>query len=149
MELMIICVLISVLSALAIPSWMNYLPKMRAKSAVRAAVSGLREARALSIAEKKRFGVYFDSNNKNFVLFADIINPGGGTYDTGDSVVTRTDFGSNVVLGSTSLAGATVVFDMIGAASQSGTVVFTTSDAQLSYTIDVLAATGRIKMIAG
>ena len=148
-ELMIICAIISVLSAMAIPSWLEYMPKLRAKTAVRAAVSALREARSLAITEKTRFGVYFDSNNKNFVLFADMVNPGSGTYDTGDSVVTRTDLGSNVTLGGTTLPGSTVVFDMNGSASQSGTVTFTTSDSQLSYTVDILAATGRIKMTAG
>jgi len=148
-ELMIICAIISVLSAMAIPSWLEYMPKLRAKTAVRAAVSALREARSLAITEKTRFGVYFDSNNKNFVLFADMVNAGAGTYDTGDSVVTRTDLGSNVALGSTTLPGSTVVFDMNGSASQSGTVTFTTSDSQLSYTVDILAATGRIKMTAG
>ena len=148
-ELMIICAIISVLSALAIPSWLAYMPKLRAKTAVRAAVSTLREARSLAITEKKQFGVYFDSNNKNFLLFADLVNPGDGTYDTGDSLLTTTAFGSDVALGGSTLTGSTVVFDMNGAASQSGTVTFTTTDAQLRYVVDILAATGRIKMTAG
>ncbi len=149
MELMIICVIISVLSAMAIPSWMNYMPKIRAKAAVRAAISSLRQARSQAITEKKRFGVFFDATNKNFVLFADNANPGNGTYETGDSVITTTALGSNNVLESTTLTGSAVVFDMNGAASQSGTVTFSSYDAQLSYVIDILAATGRVKMTAG
>ncbi len=149
MELMIICVIISVLSAMAVPTWLDYMPKLRTKTAVRSAVSTLREARSQSISEKRRFGVYFDANGKNFVLFVDKVNPGNGTYDTGDSLVTRTEFGSNAVMESTTLTGSTVVFDMGGSASQSGTVTFTTSDAAIRYVVDVLAATGRIKMTAG
>lgn len=149
MELMIICVIISLLSAMAVPTWMEYMPKLRTKTAVRAAVSTLREARSQSISEKRRLGVYFDASGKNFIYFVDKVNPGGGTYDTGDSLVSRTEFGSNAIIESTTLAGSTVVFDMSGAASQSGTVTFTTSDAQLRYVVDILAATGRIKMTAG
>jgi Tfp pilus assembly protein FimT len=145
MELMTICVLISILSALAIPSWMKYLPKMRTQAALRSVVATLRQARSQSISEKKRYGVFFDASNKRFVLFLDTFNPGGGTYDSGDSTVISTAFGQSVAFGSTTLTGSTVVFDMNGAASQSGTVTITTSDASRSYTIDILAATGRIK----
>jgi len=144
-ELMTICVLISLLSALAIPSWMNYLPKLRTQSAVRAVVATLRQARSQSICEKKCYGIFFDVSNKNFVLFLDKVNPGGGVHDTGDSTVTSTPFGQSVAFGSTTLTGSTVVFDMNGAASQSGTVTLTTSDGTRSYTIDILAATGRVK----
>ncbi len=145
-ELVIVGVIISVVSAMAIPSWLDYMPKMRAKAAVRDAVSALREARSLAVTEKKLYGVFFDITNGQFILFEDRANPGLGTYETGDSLVTTTRLNSDIQLGYSTFANNAVVFDMNGAASTSGNVTFTASHSQQIYTVDVLAATGRVKM---
>jgi Tfp pilus assembly protein FimT len=148
-ELTIIAVVISVLAAMAVPSWLEYLPQLRTKAAVREAVSSLREARSLAIAQKVPYGVYFDVANGTCCLFANTVDPANPFYTDADSVVTDEKIGGGVHMGYTTFSNDCVVFDPNGAASGSGAIVMNSENYQSMYTISVLQATGRVKLHDG
>ena len=149
MELMIIAVIIGVLSAMAVPRWLQYIPQLRTKAAVRDAVSTLREARSLAISQKTDFGVHFDVYDGNYTLFANTADPGEALFSEEDSVISRSPVGLEVQMNYTTFPENCVVFDPNGAASGSGTITVNSGDYQTMYTIEVLQATGRVKLHEG
>lgn len=148
-ELMIICVLIGVLAAMAVPRWLDYIPQLRTKAAVRSAVSALREARSLAISRKVDYGVYFDVYDNKFALFANTADPANQSFSEDDSVITRNDVGLDVHMNYTTFTDNCVVFDPNGSASSTGTVMLNSNHDQSMYTIEVLQATGRVKLHEG
>ena len=148
-ELTIVAVLVGVLAAMAVPRWLEYLPQLRTKAAVRDAVSTLREARSLAISRKVDYGVYFDVYDGNYTLFANTNDPANPVFSDQDSVISRSDIGLDVHMNYTSFPNNCVVFDPNGAASETGTVMVNSNNYQSSYTIEVLQATGRVKLHEG
>jgi Tfp pilus assembly protein FimT len=149
LELMVIAVMIGVLSAMAIPRWLEYIPQLRTKAAVRDAISTLREARSLAISQKTDYGVYFDVYDGNCTLFANTSDPTQATFSEEDSLISRKDIGLEVHMNYTTFPDNCVVFDPNGAASGSGTVTVNSANYQTMYTIEVLQATGRVKLHEG
>ena len=148
-ELTIIGVIISVLAAMAVPRWLEYLPQLRTKTAVRDAISTLREARSLAISRKVDYGVYFDVYDINYTLFANTSDPNEPTFSEDDSVLTRDDIGLEVHMNYTTFMDNCGVFDPNGAASSTGTVMVNSGNYQTMFTIEVLQATGRVKLHDG
>lgn len=148
-ELTIIAVLIGVLALMAVPRWLEYIPQLRTKTAVREAVSKLREARSLAVAQKVPFGVHFDCSEGRYVVFANTCDPANPVFSDADSVLTRNDLGLDVCLNYTSFHDNSVVFDPSGAASSTGTVLLNSGDYQSMFTIEVVRATGRVKLHRG
>jgi len=148
-ELTIVAVLVGVLAAMAVPKWLEYLPQMRTKTAVRDTISTLREARSLAISRKTDYGVYFDVYDGNYTLFANTADPANQAFSDEDSVITRNDVGLEVHMNYTSFPNNCVVFDPNGAASGTGTVMVNSGNYQSMYTIEVLQATGRVKLHEG
>lgn len=148
-EMTIIAVVVSILAAMTVPRWLEYLPQLRTKAAVREAVSTLREARSLAIAQKVPYGVYFDVYEGNCTLFANTVDPGEPLFSDLDSVLTKKAMESDVHMGYTTFPDNCVVFDPSGAASSSGTLTMNSRNYQSVYTVEVLQATGRVKLYEG
>ena len=148
-EMTVIAVLVSVLAALAVPRWLTYIPQLRTKAAVRDVVSTLRTARSLAISQKIPYGVFFDVDAGEYVLFCDTDSPGDNKYSVSDSVITSKPVGTDVGMGYTTFTDNAVVFDASGEASMSGTVLFSTGDYTRMFTVEVLAGTGKVKMVDG
>ena len=148
-ELTIIAVIIGVLSAMAVPRWLEYLPQLRTKAAARETVSTLREARSLAISQKVTYGVYFDVYDGNCTLFANTTDPAEATFSEGDSVITKNAVGLAVRMNYTTFPDNCVIFDPNGSASGSGTVNVNSENYQTMYTIEILQATGRVKLHEG
>jgi prepilin-type N-terminal cleavage/methylation domain-containing protein len=146
MELIIVAVIIGLMSALAVPSFLNYTTKLEAKSTARDIISALRMARSKAISERVQYGVFFDSPNHQYILFKDKGNP--AQYDSGtDSVVSQVAMEPDVNYGSNSFTNTVVVFSTAGSASSSGNLkIYSTSAGSDTLYINVLASTGRIKM---
>lgn len=151
LELLIITVIIGITAALAVPEFDQAMDRLRLKSAGRDIVSYMRLARSHAVSQRDQFGIYFDPNSREFVLFKDLANPSAFTYDVGsDSDMVTQTLPSHVNFGSTSFPNFAVIFRPDGSASSSGTVqLYSEEDYYGSYTVDVLSSTGRVKLIAG
>jgi prepilin-type N-terminal cleavage/methylation domain-containing protein len=146
-ELMIVAVAIGIFSAIAIPRFGKVMTKLKLKSAARDVTSTLRLARSNSVSQKKPFGVYFDVENEQYVLFEDKVNLSSYTYDTGDSVIKKVTLPENIDFGYASFNSATVVFQPNGSASSSGMIDVWSYDVYDYLWVDVLASTGRVKLV--
>ena len=145
MELMIVAVIVGVMSALAVPSFLNYTTKLEAKSTARDIVSTLRAARSKAISERVKYGVFFDAGNKRYTFFKE--KTGNEQYDAGgDSLISQIVLEPDVNYGANSFTNTTVVFKTDGGASSSGDMQILPGSGGFTYNINVLASTGRVKL---
>jgi len=151
LEMMIIAVIIGITSTLAIPRFGQVMEKLRLKTAGRDIVSSLRLARSNAVSQRDQFGVYFDLNSNQYVLFKDLANPGSFTYDAGsDSDMVTKTLPARVNFGHDSFSNSVVIFRPTGSASGSGSIgLYSSGGYYGSLTIDVLSSTGRVKLISG
>ncbi|HUU47123.1 MAG TPA: GspH/FimT family pseudopilin [Acidobacteriota bacterium] len=147
-EMVIVSVIIGIVAAMAAPTWLEVLPRIRAKSEVRAMLSSLREARSLAISTRVPHGVNFDYATNEFTLFADVDNPALQSFSAGDSILTHSELDHGVSICYDTFAG-TVIFQADGSATNSGQVCISTEDYMFYYTIDILASTGRVRADEG
>lgn len=147
MELVIVAVLIGILAALAVPLFGRTIPRLKSHAEARGILNTIRIARSRAIAENTQYGVYLDTNARNYILFKDKVNLSLMTYETGDSVVAApVILDSRVVYTGVNFNNNCVVMLATGAASQSGTVAINNTTGDAPYTISVLAATGKTKI---
>jgi Tfp pilus assembly protein FimT len=148
MEMMIIIVVIGVLAAMAVPSFLTMMPRLKLKSDARTMINYLRTARSRAIAENNQYGIYFDANNSRLILFKDTNDPTGATYNAGqDSVIdSSATLNNGVAFGAVSFTNNSVVFFSSGAAAESGSLILSHCDVARYYTVNVLASTGKVAM---
>ena len=146
-ELMIVVVIIGVISAMAIPRFGRIMDSLKLKTSGREIISALRLARSYAVTQKSQFGVYFDPEINQYVLFKDKSNPGSLTYDTNDSAMQSQTLPANVDFSYTSFSNNVVIFSSNGSASSTGSVDLWSEDYYDHITVDVLASTGRVKMV--
>jgi prepilin-type N-terminal cleavage/methylation domain-containing protein len=148
MEMMIILVIVGVLASMAVPGFMTMMPRMRLKSDARNNINYLRRARAKSVAENSQYGIYFDSGDRKFILFKDTYEPENTAYDDGqDSIIeTSNVMYSGVNYGTSTFAGNCVVFFPSGSASTTGSINILNSTVGKTYTVSVLASTGKVSL---
>lgn len=150
LELTIVTVTIGIISMLAIPQFGKVMDRLKLKTAGRDVISSLRLARSSAVSQKDQFGVYFDFESNQYILFHDVANPSSFTYDPGsDSVIVTKTLPEIVNFGHISFPSSAVVFRPNGSAANSGQVaVYTYRGHYLGYlTVDVLGSTGRVKLI--
>lgn len=145
-ELMTVVAVIGIVAAMAVPSFLGYMPKLRVKAAARDVVSQLRLARSRAVAERRPFGVAFNLADNSIFTFADTDDPASQTYSTSDSVVSADTLNADVDLSSCTYANNCVVFNSTGAASTSGDLQVVTGDGSILMSINVLASTGRVRL---
>jgi type II secretion system protein H len=146
MELLIVVVVIGIIAALAVPSFLSYMPKLRVKSAARDVVSQLRLARSKAVSERRPYGVSFNVGDNTIITFADTDSPSSQTYSTSDSLIKADTLTPDVDLTSCTYTNNCVVFNATGAASTSGDVQIVTDDGSILMSINVLASTGRVRL---
>jgi prepilin-type N-terminal cleavage/methylation domain-containing protein len=146
-EMAIVCVLIGILAAMAVPMFTRTIPRIRTKAEARNILNTIRTARSRAIAENSQYGVYFDTNARSYILFKDTVNPSSMTYEGGDSTVGLVNnIDPNVVYNGINFTGNVIVMLPTGAASQSGNLGINSSGGDSPFTISVLAATGKTKL---
>jgi len=150
-EVAIVAVTIAVISAIAIPRFGKVMTKLKMKAAGRDIISQLRLARSYAVSQKKPFGVYFDTDNNQFMLFRDKVNLSSQTYDDGDSTMKTFTLPGDIDFSYTSFSNDVVIFRPNGSASSTGSVdLYPQAQEIYDYMmIDVLASTGRVKMYKG
>ncbi|MEZ5358901.1 MAG: GspH/FimT family pseudopilin [Candidatus Zixiibacteriota bacterium] len=147
-ELMVIVVIIGIVSAMAFPNFSQAINRLRFKGAARDIVSTMRLARSNAITQKQPYGVYFDQDDMTVTSFLDLVNPAGGSFESGDSVLAVDSLPDDFVALGTSFGGA-IVYNPNGTASSTGSVNFVShpSDGGVNIcSVSVLASTGRTKM---
>jgi type II secretion system protein H len=148
MEMMIVLVLIGLMASLAAPSWFEQMPRLETKAQVREVVSKLREARSLAISRKEPAGLSFNGGDGTWTVFLDN-NPEDNTHNTSDSAIATGALGSRVVVSHNGFDNQDVIFNPDGTALQSGAICLDAEDHSVVYTIDILASTGRVRMVEG
>ncbi len=146
MELTIVVVTIGVLAAMAAPRYLNYIPKLRTKSAVKEIVSQLRLARSAAIADKNPVGVHFNYYDGNYTLFRDSIGLGTELYDLGDPVVKTSKLPNGIEMAYMTIDNDVVVFNSDGSASTSGTISLVAETTEQMYEISIVKGTGKVRM---
>ena len=148
-EMMIVVVIIGLLATLAAGTFDRFFRQQKLRAAGRELLSDLRLARSYAVARRAQYGIYFDQNARQYVLFKDVINPGNYTYDSGDSVVKTTSLPSIFALNNCTFPNTAVVYLSTGSASSSGTVDIYNSELAKYMRADVLASTGRVRLSQG
>ena len=147
-EMMIVVVIIGVFASMAGPAFTNWIPKMKLKADAREKTNYLRQARSRAISENNQYGVYFDVSSSQIIFFKDTVSPELSMYDAGsDSVIgTPISSESNIEYDNSTFANDVVVFYSNGSASTSGSILLKNTEGTESYSINVLASTGRIRL---
>ncbi len=145
-ELMIVVVLIGIFASLTLANLSSHSDKLKLKSQARDVLSNLRLARSLAVSNRAPHGVFFDSNNRRFILFQDKVNLTDNTYDVGDSLIYSEDLKTVVGYDACSFPNNTVVFKADGSASSSGSIGLSSLTTEWSLLVDVLASTGRVRL---
>ncbi|OQX92815.1 MAG: hypothetical protein B6D58_01100 [candidate division Zixibacteria bacterium 4484_95] len=147
-EMMIMIVLIGILASLTAPSFFNMMPRLKLKSEARTNLNYLRLARSKAISDNSQYGIYFDVNNGNLVYFKDTHDLQFAYYLAGqDSLIEGPiSMASNVSYSNCTFMSNCVIFYSNGSASTSGSIDVVDSESGNSYTISVLASTGRVRL---
>ena len=85
-EMMVVIFIGGVLTAIAIPAFMNWAPKYRTNGAARQVFSEMMAARAKAISESKNYIITFDTGNNSYEIYRD--DNGDATPDTEELVKT-------------------------------------------------------------
>ena len=128
-ELIIVVALLSILAAVGIPSYLNWLPDIRLKSAARNLKSDMMLAQQRAIRENARVAVVFNTGGKSYTVFVDN-GAGGGTPNdwtqNGTEALLKTETMPSQVAMDLAAFGAAadqrVSFDGRGLPDQSGEV---------------------------
>lgn len=84
-EIMVVLGLLSILAAIAVPNFIDWLPKYRLKSATRDLYSNMQKARIGAIKSNKDWALVFDNNENKYYLCSD---KGDDSWsETGDNTV--------------------------------------------------------------
>jgi Tfp pilus assembly protein FimT len=146
LELVIAAVVLGVIVTMAGPQFGDTIQKLKFKSKSRDVVSDIRLVRSDAVSQRTQFGIHFDYEQNGYVLFKDLVNPGLYQYDTGDSVLKTISWGQEASLYYTSFDPTTIIFKPDGSASVSGDVIVADATDVHRARVNVLAATGRVKL---
>jgi Tfp pilus assembly protein FimT len=153
LEMAIVAVAIGVIAGLAVPRFGQVMQSLKLKTAGKDVLSSVRLSRSYAVSQKDQFGVYFDYESNQYLIFHDKANPASFSYDAGDdSVIITKTLPGNVHMGYVSFPGSVVIFKSNGSAANSGYVgIYSYNEDHFSgqMTIDVLGSTGRVKLISG
>jgi prepilin-type N-terminal cleavage/methylation domain-containing protein len=145
-EMMIVIVIIGVMATIAASQFDSFFRQQRLKAAGRDLLSDLRLTRSYAVSRRAQYGIYFDQNTRQYILFKDLVNPSNYTYDVGDSVVKTVSLSSIFSLNNCTFPNTAVVYLSTGSASSSGTVDIYNSELARYVRTDVLASTGRVRL---
>jgi prepilin-type N-terminal cleavage/methylation domain-containing protein len=149
LELMSVVVLIGVLAAMAGANWFSFLPRMEAKSSLTQIVSKLRQARSYAIARKEPCGLHIDNTTGQWQVFADKVAPGSMQYTSGDSTLVAGKLDENLEFFYNTFTKPAVFFNSDGSSAETGSLCFRSHDQVMTWTVNVLAATGRVRLREG
>ncbi len=147
-EMMITAVIIGLVAAAAVPRMQIAYERMKFKKANKSVNSTLRLARSMAITDKEQYGVFFDGDSKQVVLFKDVVSPGAYMYEAGDSICRIDTLPAEFTTIVTDVANNNFFFERNGSCHFVGSGnIYTfayTEDVMNFTTHNILAATGRV-----
>ncbi|MEK6193897.1 MAG: GspH/FimT family protein [Deltaproteobacteria bacterium] len=122
MELMIVIAIIAIMSSIAIPNFIGWLPERRLDAGAQDILQGLQKSRSKAIMTNRNVIVTFDAGNNSFIAFVD--EDASNDQSAGDLTIANRNMPAGVDLGVPDFVdlGNTVTFDNRGLPSTSGTV---------------------------
>ncbi len=148
MEMMITVVIIGILAAIAIPDFQRIMDRVKLKSQTREVISDIRWVRSKAIATKIQCGVYFDTTANTYTIFLDTDNPPNFDFDANkDSVLQTQTLETSLDLGTCTFANGCIIFKPDGTANAGGQINCRSTHISDNYNVNVLASTGRVKII--
>ena len=146
-EMVMTLAILGVLLALAVPSFVKYLPGIKLKGDVRDVASVMRLARMRAVAERAQYGVYFSvlAEPAQYTVFQDVNEDEDFQSGTDDVVFSR-ELNRRVVYRVVNFANDAAVFRADGT-SNGGWISLGLSERADSLAVDILPSTGRVKVI--
>ena len=117
-EMMVVIGIIGILSMIAIPNIISWLPKYRLGSAARNLLSAMQYARLVAVKENVDILVNFDPQNDNYMLFPDYNSD--EIQDGDEPTLKQGDMPGGVSITGTNFLGDSFKFDSRGLASVTG-----------------------------
>ena len=150
MELMVTIAIISILSIIAIPNIIAWVPKFRIGGAARDVLSILQKTRIRAVKDNTNCVLMFDTGNARYTAFLDDgggnpANAGNGVLDGGERTLVQKTLVTGVDITATTLPGDLVVFNTQGIASSAGTVTLTDTRGNVRQILLELAGGSRIQ----
>lgn len=145
-ELLLVVALIGIMAGLAVPNFDNTITKIRHTSAIRDVLRDMRLARSYAISRSARYGVYFNTAGRYYVLFKDTDKD--TVYDAGEKIKDSTVLGANVSFSNCGFTNSAVVFNSDGSASKSDSVGVVNNKNSAVTEVCVNAAIGRVYLSA-
>ncbi len=146
-EMVITVVIIGIISALAVPTFLRTMDRVKLKSQVRDIVSDIRWARSKSIQTKVQCGVHFNTDNNTYSLFLDTDNPGNFVYSANDSTLQTKTLSSKLDLEACTFPNNCIIFRSDGTGCSTGQINCRSTSISENYNVNVLATTGRVKIL--
>ena len=130
MELMVTIAIISILSIIAIPNIIAWVPKFRIGGASRDVLAILKKTRIRAVKDNANCVLMFDTGNARYTAFLDDgagtpANSGNGVLDGGERVLVQETLAVGIDITATTLPGDQAVFNTQGMAASGGTVTLT------------------------
>ncbi len=148
-ELLVVIAIMTILSAIALPSYLEWRRGMVYRTAARDIVSLLREARSKSIASNRNYLVQFDSAAHQCGMKKGARSRNTVWTDTGNGPVVSRSVGNEVTINSLydflDHPDEAIVFNPDGTVVSAATITISDVNANPKFAIDVVAS-GKIKM---
>jgi len=117
-ELLIVIAIIAVLSAIAIPNFIKWLPKYRLGRAARSLLSAMQYSRLMAVKENVNILVNFDPGTNHYRIFADYDSD--DNQDADEPTIRRGMMPAGVSITGTNLAGDRLKFNNRGLVAGTG-----------------------------
>jgi type IV fimbrial biogenesis protein FimT len=150
MELMVTIAIIAILSAIAIPNFIAWIPKFKLGGGCRDVLAILQKTRVQAVKDNTSYVLMFDTGNESYTAFLDdgAGNPadaGNGVLDGGETVLVQKTLANGIDITATTLPGDLVVFDTQGVASTAGSITLTDNSGNSRQILLELAGSSRIQ----
>jgi type IV fimbrial biogenesis protein FimT len=144
-EVIVVMVILAIISALAAPSFSEWIEKYRVKSASRQLVTDLQLMKMKSISDKVQHRIRFINASNQYMLERyDASAPAWVQFDIVRDIASSTNpYFAKGVSFTQGLNGNNITFSPSGSANPFGTVIFTTGDQTRNV---VVSMTGRIRI---
>ena len=146
-EIAVVLAIMGILAALAVPSFIKYLPGVKLKGDARNVASVSKLARMRAVAEGVQYGIFFDDGQTpvQFILFQDVNENEEFDIST-DDVIFSQELYENTLFRRVDFANDVVIFKADGS-SNGGWVSLGLEERSDSLVVDILPSTGRVKVI--
>jgi len=140
MELILVVAVMGIMAAIAIPSFMRFLPGMRLNGAARQVMGDLMDARMEAVKRNSEYKVFFLNNHEYKILY----DVDGNGVDDGGSETSRTVDIQDNYEGVTISANGDPIFTAKGLASSFKTITIQNTEGGCKEV--KVAITGRVKI---